>query len=211
MLSIPGSSALTTSVAAPPARPKGRLMRRKNCPREWNKARKKIPYTSDSDRDGRQMRRQKSEDIFGINRLTECLCIMHPGPAALAHKGNAGLTCKSFTTTRPVYSPWTRAQLTGGGWLAATSRSRNCNWANLLIHEENILFKRKKKIALTYRRFVATLYATNAAVGAPDEGRNPWEPPGRPTWWAPPGRPVRPVPLIFLLPLFNPAETKRLD
>lgn len=110
---FPEAAAPTTSAAAPPARSEGRLMRRKNGPREGNKA-KKTPRTSDSEKDGRQMRRRKSEDIFGIDRLTECSCIMHPSPAALAHKGNAGLTCKSFTTTEPVYSPWTRALLTGG-------------------------------------------------------------------------------------------------
>lgn len=45
------------------------------------------------------MRRRKREDMFWINRLTECSCIMHPSPAALAHKGNAGPACKSFITT----------------------------------------------------------------------------------------------------------------
>lgn len=45
------------------------------------------------------MRRRKREDMFWINRLTECSCIMHRSPAALAHKGNGGLACKSFITT----------------------------------------------------------------------------------------------------------------
>lgn len=45
------------------------------------------------------MRQRKREDIFWINRLTECSCIMHLSPAALAHKGNAGSACKSFITT----------------------------------------------------------------------------------------------------------------
>lgn len=92
---------------------------------------KKKTCTSDSTEDRRQMRRQKSEEIFVIDRLTECSCIMHPGPAALAHKGNAGLTCKSFTTTRPVYSPWMRTLLTGGGWPAAKHQKRK-----LLLHRQ---------------------------------------------------------------------------
>lgn len=36
------------------------------------------------------MRQRKREDIFWINRLTECSCIMHRSPAALSHKENVG-------------------------------------------------------------------------------------------------------------------------
>lgn len=67
------------------------------------------------------MRRRKREDMFWINRLTECSCIMHPSPAALAHKGNAGPACKSFITTG-LFTPSVRgdrchaeAKTWGGG------------------------------------------------------------------------------------------------
>lgn len=121
------------------------------------------------------MRRQKSEDIFGIDRLTECSCIMHPSPAAHAHKGNARLTCKSFTTTGPVYSPWTRALLTGGGCLAAPSRSRDSSStfsrANLLIHEENLLFRREKKTHVDKQELCGYFVCNQRSSGSSSRGK----------------------------------------
>lgn len=58
------------------------------------------------------MRQRKREDIFWINRLTECSCNMHLSPAALAHKGNAESACKSLITTGLFTRSNTRGPLT---------------------------------------------------------------------------------------------------
>lgn len=170
------------------------------------------------------MRRRKREDMFWINRLTECSCIMHPSPAALAHKGNAGPACKSFITTG-LFTPSVRgdqchaeAKTDGGGGrqsaaiLHFSPRQRNVEICVIDVKRQNMdkqqFFQQSynsetpntqvwKPVYESFT-FTSVLYAKDIVIKSQTGGigRTEWTT-SNGSWLAPPGHFVRQVWLIF--------------